>query len=128
MLYKTIASVASSIPAAPIQRLNRGVNSPEKISTAKHYLSDCQVINNTLLSNTELTKYILQQIIGSDLPGDLSKMMQRLSDVQRQQIVGDTLLYALCNVIQRFSSFLQTFIVAQISNQGLVFVESSFEF
>ena len=103
MLYKTIASVASSIPAAPIQRLNRGVNSPEKISTAKHYLSDCQVINNTLLSNTELTKNILQQVLCGDLSGDFPQMMQGLPDVQGKQVISDSIGDTGQHIIQGFN-------------------------
>jgi hypothetical protein len=48
---------------------------------AFNFYNNC---NHRSFANTELTKNILQQIIGSNVSSNFPKVMQGLSDIQRQ--------------------------------------------
>ena len=56
----------------------------------------------TLLPDTKLRKYILQQILCRDLTSDLTQMMQRLPDVQGKQVAGGAFVHALQHAVEGF--------------------------
>ena len=60
-----------------------GKKTRKKVFFISH-LSDNKTFKCRSFANTELRKYILQQIVSCNLTGDLSQMMQRSPDIQRQ--------------------------------------------
>ncbi len=55
---------------------------------------------NLLLSDTKLTKYIIQLVIIRHRPRDLAQKMQTTADIQRQQVAGVQIVHALVDIVQ----------------------------
>ena len=51
-----------------------------------------QYFAQQLLSDTELTENISQQIVCGDFTGDLTKVVKRTADIHRQKVVGHQLI------------------------------------
>ena len=47
------------------------------------------LISPSSLSDTELAKDVIQQVIGRDLPSNLTKVMKGFPDVLGQEVTGD---------------------------------------
>ena len=72
-----------------------------------------------LFPNTKPTKNIRQQIIGCNIPCNLSQMMQSPADVQCQEIIGYLSGDPLQDVFQSLPGFEQAFIMAEVGYHGV---------
>ena len=53
-----------------------------------------------LLSNTKLTKYIIQLILIGDLAGDFAEIVETAANIQRYQISGEHVIQSILDIIQ----------------------------
>ena len=58
-------------------------------------------MGDKLLANTKFTEDVFKQIIGCYLAGNLSKVMQGLSDFHGQDIIGNAFVKTSINLLQR---------------------------
>src|SRR5690606_36072077 len=63
---------------------------------------------------TKLRKNIIQQIFRRHLSGNLSQVVQRIPDVQRQQVSGDAVVNTFDDAIQGFVGFYEVVVVTQV--------------
>jgi len=79
------------------------------------------ILKNTfiLLSDTELTEYIFEEIVGGDGAGDLAEVVQGELDVHREEVGGYS-VHAAEHACERLFGFLEGLQVADVGYEGLV--------
>src|SRR5690606_1102035 len=72
-----------------------------------------------LLPDTKLRKNIIQQILRRHLSGNLSQVVQRIPDVQRQQVSGDAVVNTFDDAIQGFVGFYEVVVVTKVGDDNI---------
>ena len=74
------------------------------------------------LSYAELREYILEDVVGGDFAGDLTKVVDCGADILAQQFRRESMLQSVQSRIQRRERFAQGVVVALVGDDGLAAV------
>src|SRR5690606_15727272 len=83
------------------------------------YLQRKLTILFTLFADTEVSKNVLQQVIGSNLSGDFAEEMERAADIHRDKIIGDLIVQTGEDVQKRFAGLNQGVVVADVCDDRI---------